>query len=55
MAPVTAKEVPSVLAPSVCWSLQCLISALMQGGGGGHLSRLTGSVVLWGGRYTANR
>ena len=26
----------SVLASSVCWSLQCLISALTQGGGGGH-------------------
>ena len=32
--------VPSVLA-SVCWSLQCLISALTQGGGGGHFFRLT--------------
>ena len=30
-APVTSKAVPSVLA-SVCWSLQCLISALTQGG-----------------------
>ena len=25
-----------VLASSVCWSLQCLISTLTQGGGGGH-------------------
>ena len=32
---LTSKVVPSVLA-SVCWSLQCLISALVQGGGGGH-------------------
>ena len=24
------------LASSVCWSLQCLISTLTQGGGGGH-------------------
>ena len=28
----TSKVVPSVLASSVCWSLQCLISALIQGG-----------------------
>ena len=26
---------------SVCWSLQCLISTLTQGGGGGHFFRLT--------------
>ena len=39
---------PFVLA-SVCWSLQCLISTLTQGGGGGHFFRLTCSVVLWGG------
>ena len=45
---------PSVLA-SVCWSLQCLISTLTQGGGGGHFFRLTCSVVLWGGRNTANK
>ena len=32
----TSKVVPSVLASSVCWSLQCLTSALTQGGGGGH-------------------
>ena len=52
---VTSKAVPSVLASSVCWSLQCLISALTQGGGGGHFFRLTCSVVLWGGRNTANK
>ena len=46
--------VPSVLAASVCWSLQCLISALTQGGGGGHFFRLTCSVVLWGERDAAN-
>ena len=28
------------LACFVCWSLQCLISALTQGGGGGHFFRL---------------
>ena len=52
---VTSKAVPSVLASSVCWSLQCLISALTQGGSGGHLFRLTCSVVKWGGRNTANK
>ena len=30
-----------ILAPSVCRSLQCLISTLTQGGEGGHLFRLT--------------
>ena len=43
-----------ILASSVCKSLQCLISTLTQGGKGGHLFRLTCSVVLWGGRDTAN-
>ena len=51
---VTSKAVPSVLA-SVCWSFQCLISTLTQGGGGGQFFRLTCSVVLWGGRNTANK
>ena len=36
-------------------SLQCLISTLTQRGKGGHLFRLTCSVVLWGGRNTANK
>ena len=31
IAPITSKAVPSVLASSVCWSLQCLISALTPG------------------------
>ena len=44
-----------ILAFSVCKSLQCLISTLTQGGEGGHLFRLTCSVVLWGGRNTANK
>ena len=44
-----------ILASSVCWSLQCLISILKQGGEGGHLFRLTCSVMLWGGRNTANK
>ena len=44
-----------ILTSSVCWSLQCLISTLTEGGKGGHLFRLTCSVVLWGGRNTANK
>ena len=44
-----------ILASSVCWSLQCLISTLTQGGDGGHSFRLTCPVVLWGGRNTANK
>ena len=44
-----------ILASSVCRSLQCLISALTGGGEGGHLFRLTCSVVLWGGRNTADK
>ena len=53
--PVTSKRFPLFILASVCWSLQCLISALTQGGGGAHLFRLTCSVVLWGGRNTANK
>ena len=52
---VTFKAVSSVLASCVCWSLQCLISSLTQGGGGGHFFRLTCSVLLWGGRDAANK
>ena len=44
-----------ILASSVCKSFQCLISALTQGGKGGHLFRLTCSVVLWEGSNTANK
>ena len=44
-----------VLASSVCWSLQCLISTLTTEGGSGHLFRLTCSVMLWGGWNTANK
>ena len=56
MAPVNSKAVPCVyLASSVCRSLQCLISHLTQGGKGGLLFRLTCSVVLCGGRSTANK
>ena len=57
IAPVTSKVVPSVmLASSVCWSLQCLISALTHGAWWWSLYfRLACSVVLWGGRNTANK
>ena len=57
VAPVTSRAVPSslfILAFSVCKSLQCLISALTQGGEDGHLFMLTCSVVLWEGRNLAN-
>ena len=49
MAPVTPRAVPSlfILAVSVCKSPGCLISAPAQEGEGGHLFRLTCSVVLW--------
>ena len=50
-----SRAFPSVLASSICWSLQCLISTLTQGGGGGHFYKLTCSVVLWGWRNTANK
>ena len=49
MALVTSRAVPSslfILASSVGKSLGCLISALAQEGKGGHLFRLTCSVVL---------
>ena len=40
---------------SVCLSLQCLISALTQVGGGGLLFRFACSVALWGGRGAADK
>ena len=49
------KRFPLFILASVCWSLQCLISTLTPGGNGGHLFRLTCSVVLWGLRDTANK
>ena len=58
VATITSRAVlPSlfILVSSVCKSLQCLISSLTQGGKGGHIFRLTCSVVLWGGRNTANK
>ena len=44
-----------ILASSFFKCLQCLFSTLTQGGEGGHLFRLTCSVILWGGRDTANK
>ena len=51
LLPVASKAVPSVIASSVCWSLQCLSSALIQRGRWWTLFfffffRLTCSVVL---------
>ena len=44
------------LASSVCWSLQCLISTLTQGGRWWTLFfRLACSVELWGGRDAVNK
>ena len=54
IAPVASKAVPSVLDSSVCWSLQCLVSALTQSGWWRtfffFFLRLTCSVALWGRR-----
>ena len=47
--------VPFVHLASVCRSLQCLISTLTQVGRGGLLFRFASSVVLWGGRSTADK
>ena len=44
-----------ILISSVCKSLQCLFATLTQADESGHLFRLTCSVVLWGGRNTANK
>ena len=44
-----------ILASSVCKSLWCLISTMTQRGESSHLFSLTCSVVLWGGRDTANK
>ena len=50
------KRIPLFILPSsVYWSLQHLISALTQGGDGGHFFRLTCSVVLSGGSNTADK
>ena len=57
VVPVTSKAVPPslfILASSASL-FSVLISALTQGGEGGHLLRLTCSVVLWRGRDTANK
>ena len=49
------RRFPLFILTSVCWPLQCLISALTQEGSGGHFFRLTCSVVLWGGRNIENK
>ena len=57
IAAISSKAVPLfILASFVCWPLQCLISALMQGVRWWSLFfRLTCSLMLWGGRNTANK
>ena len=58
LLPVASKAVPSVIDSSVCWSLQCLVSALTQRGRWRILFfffRLACSVMLWGGRDAANK
>ena len=47
--------VPFVYLASLCRSLQGLISTLTHAGEGGLLFRFPCSVVLWGGRGTANK
>ena len=48
------KQFPLFILASCC-SLQCLIFVLIQRGKGGHLFRLTCSVLLWGQRETAKK
>ena len=43
--PVASKVIPSVIASSVCWSLQCLVSALTQKGRWWTLFFFLGSLV----------
>ena len=43
--PVASKVVPSVIASSVCWSLQCLIPALIQRGQWRTLFFFLGSLI----------
>ena len=49
------------MVPSVCFGFFCLLVSSVSNfhpdsrGEGGHLSRLTCSVLLWGGRSTANK
>ena len=52
---LTSEAGPFVYLASVCRSLQCLISALTQAGGGGLLFRFTCSVLLQGGRGAADK
>ena len=52
---VPSEAVPFVHLASVCRSLQCLISALTQAGGGGLLFRFTCSAMPKGGRGAADK
>ena len=52
---IPSEVVPFLFLASVCRSLQCLISALTQVGGGGLLFRFACSAVLRGGRGTADK
>ena len=52
---MTSEAVPFVYLVSVCRSLQCLISALTQAGGGGLLFSFSSSVLLQGGRGAADK
>ena len=52
---VTSEEIPFVSLASVCRSLHCLIFTLTQAGGSCLLFRFACSVVLWGGRGTADK
>ena len=53
VALVLSEAVPFVYLASVCRSLQCLISALTQEGGGGLPFKFASSVALQGGRGAA--
>ena len=52
---IHSEVVPFLFLASVCRSLQCLISALTQVGGGGLLFRFACSAVLRGGRGAADK
>ena len=52
---ISSEAVPFVYLASVCRSLQCLISTLTRVGEGGLLFRFTCSMVLRGGRGTADK
>ena len=49
VAPVPSEAIPFVYLASVCRSLQCRISTLIQAGRGGLLFRFASSIAVWGG------